>query len=264
MLRCLRLCVFLATVVVLPCAAAMPCVIRVAGALAYLDVGTRQAVQAGDALVVLRQAPGGYAEVARVRVIRLAAQYSIAEIVEVREGEHVEVLQSALPVPVWDDLRALPQPAEPGPVSLGPAPAASRRWVCLVGGGEWGLRAADMGLRLGYPLARHWRACVTGRLGLGTDVRRAGVEADVHLVLRGLDRTGPYMGGGGSLQLLTWDAVAGGPDSARRAGAHAVVGLQLPGRWPLFVEAGYQRVGRWSSRLDVSHLRTYAGLGRAF
>ncbi|MEW6750184.1 MAG: hypothetical protein AB1505_04320 [Candidatus Latescibacterota bacterium] len=282
MLRYLTACLLFVGLTAVASQARMPCVIRVAGPLAYVDVGTRQAAHVGDVYVVLRQTPSGYAEVARVGLIRLSEQYSIAEVLESQEGEELQVLQWAVPLPVWDEMRA----AQRDSLAQAAVPvqpwAARRRWVHVVAGGEWGLRTADMGwqrgslssvgrsngvgagLRLGYALTRRWRLSLTGRVGVGGDVRHTGLEADLQLVPWGLERLGPYLGAGAGLHLLGWEAPPGAVDSVNRAGANLMAGLHLPAGLPLFLEAGYQRVARWDDLLDVSHLRTYAGIGQAF
>lgn len=269
-------------------AAEMAYVIKVTSALAYLDVGGKAGVRNGDTYVILREKEGGYAEVGEVRVIRLDAAFSIAEISYVDAGEQMEVLQRAIAMDEW---QAMSEPAEPtveeALAGAGRMPAGCRS-VHLVGGGEWnretGLRWYDktdpsnslimrppkvengmgLGVRLGRAVSRRWRLNLTYRIGLGGDVTAMGFEGDLHFAPGGCDRKGLYIGVGLGMQHMAWDAQGQDIDSTNKFGLNLMAGLQFPGRLGLLVETGYQRVLQWDDLIDVSNVRTFVGVGRSF
>lgn len=260
------------------------CVLRVSGALVYLDAGTRHGVQEGDTFVVL--APQGATAVAgEVRVVRVLSEYAIAEVVFTEPGRQIEVLQRVIPRARWDRLPhpevAVAPPPE-GPVPAPVSPAGRTRFVQLLAGGDWGRRAsldwnwrgrlvaarrgaaASVAIRLGTGLTRRWRAALTYRLAVGGEVTQLGAEADLQFLMRANGRVRPYAAIGGGLHHLDRTVPDQQDDSANRVGANLLLGLELSGPWRLSIEGGYQRVARWEDPIDLSHLRTYAGIGREF
>jgi hypothetical protein len=259
-------------------------VLRVSGALVYLDAGTRHGVKEGDTFVVLVPQGAVPGVVAEVRAVRVLPAYAIAEVVFTESGRQIEPLQQAIPRAVWDLLPHPELPATPSPAVLVPPPDPSRRsrFVQLLAGGDWGRRAglewdprgrlkaarrgvaASAALRLGAGLTPRWRAALTYRLAAGGEVTQLGVEADLQLLLRTSGRVRPYVAAGTGLHHLSRTVPGQQDDSAIRAGGNLLLGLELAGPWRLSVEGGYQRVGRWEDLIDLSHLRTWAGLGRRF
>tara|TARA_B100000674_G_scaffold120027_1_gene91330 strand:- start:975 stop:1181 length:207 start_codon:yes stop_codon:yes gene_type:complete len=66
------------------------------------------------------------------------------------------------------------------------------------------------------------------------------------------------------LHQLSIDAPGTSDDSANKLGFNLTAGLQIPGRWTFVAETGLQRIVKWGPSVDMSHVRTYIGLGRAF
>lgn len=259
-------------------------VLRVSGPLVYLDAGTRHGVREGDAFVVLVPQGAALGVVGEVRAVRVLAAYAIAEVVFTEPGRQIEALQRAIPRAVWDRLPHPEPSVTSAPDSPVPAPDPSRRsrFVQLLAGGDWGRRdglewdprsrltaarrgvAASAALRLGTGLTPRWRAALTYRLAAGGEVAQLGVEADLQLLLRTSGRIRPYAAAGTGLHHLSRTVPGQQDDSAIRAGVNLLLGLELAGPWRLSVEGGYQRVARWEELIDLSHLRTWAGLGRRF
>jgi opacity protein-like surface antigen len=257
-------------------------VIKVTPTLVYIDAGSDQGACLGEAFVILSdEENGSRTHVADVRVIRLHPAFSIAEILFVAAGEQVRVPQPAMPLAEWE-LEA--EYAQMAGLAGGRSTDRDRRRrsILVLGGGEWDRDADDLewsagnlmgvsrshgvgfGLRLGSALARRWRLNMTYRVGLRSDVTVLGVEGDLHYVPRGCDRLGLYVGAGAGLQYLMWDVPAQERNSTNKLGANLMAGLQIPGALDLMVEAGYQRVLQWDDLIDMSHVRTYVGVGRAF
>lgn len=270
-------------------------VIKVTPTLAYIDVGQVGGAMLGSEYIVLR-ADADDEEmmivVGEVRVLRVYAAFSIAEITSVEPDEEIGVLQRVMPraeamglnvMPGDDEMEASPRARPDGDMPT--------RSLVLMGGMDlskgtdlsWGantlmnaeeVSGPAVAIRLGRVFAEKLRLALTYRLSgepLGpskAEVTQLSAEVDAHILLRGAGRPGPYIGFGGSIHLLTWDA----PndlidDSAYKTGFNILGGLEIPiakGRWSLFAEGGYQGVTKWASMLDASHTRAYVGLGRNF
>lgn len=280
-------------------------VIKVTPALLYLDAGPESGAAMGQDYLILREngRQGYYVLVGSARVIRLYESFCIAEITGVEEGEEVALLQRAIARDTWDRLAA-EAAAEGREVVLAetgerarPRGAAGTRSIHFLGGVELGkaihlmaangqLTGADeitdagVAVRLAKTFARRWRLNLTYRVAgeplqlADADVTQLAVELDLHLLLRGLGQAAPYLGVGGGLHQLSWDAPASAGaqanadlnETAYKAGLNLVAGLELPSGdgWTLMMEGGYQAVARWNDLIDGSNVRLYLGVGRYF
>ena len=86
--------------------------IKVTPALVYLDAGSGAEVMVGDAYLILNEEEDGYAQVGEVVVVRVDAEFCIAEIVYVKEGQGIEVLQRAVSRADWEEMGTAAQPME--------------------------------------------------------------------------------------------------------------------------------------------------------
>jgi len=285
-------------------------VIKVTPTLIYVDAGERAGVQVGDVYLILQTSDEDdkYAQVGEVRVVRVFEEFSIAEITYVAAGEEIEVLQRAISMAAWEEMAQVARPME-REVTSADAAAPGTRSVCFFGGGDWSKQVgkvrwevrdigdkphvvlrnvdatseASLGLRLGKVFREKWRFSLTYRisgkpLGGEGDITQLSIEADVHYLLLGNGRGGPYVGVGSGMHYLSWDVdyqrqsrdEVFPDESTIKPGANLVAGLHAPlaqGRWSLLAEAGYQWMPGWKSvdeQIKASNVRTYVGLGRNF
>ena len=278
-----RLAYILASICLLGTAATaenMNYVIKVTPTLVYIDGGQTHGINVGDAFIILRaEKKDRFAHVAKVSVIRVFEEFSIAEIVSVVEGENIEMLQRAISRMDWEQMGGM---AEAG-MKKGRKTKAAKRFVYLVGGGEWSKETklrwrndrlmgvgssneSGIGLRIGKVFADHVRLSLTYRVS-GGDVTQLSIEVDGQILPRPDYKVGPYFGVGVGMHQLNWDALGNNDDSTNKLGLNLLAGLQLPfsdGRWRLFLEGGYQRVVKFDDLIDASHVRSYLGFGRNF
>jgi len=257
-----------------------PYVIRSTPELAYIDAGSDQGTRLGQVFVLVRQLPRGVVHVADVRVIRLYPAFAIAEVLHVEAGLQVRILDRAVPLSQWEESSL----REDRSGVAGGRERAPRRDVgmYLLGGAEWSRRGDGLewedgllkdaedgggaagGVRLYAVVSRRYRLNLTGHVGFGQDVTSWAADLGLHFAPRGWEMAGPYVGAGVGVQRLDWDAPPLVPGSSTKLGVQLVVGLVIPGPLDVLLETGYQRVGHWQHRVDVSHVRTYLGLGRSF
>lgn len=265
-------------------------VIRVTPTLVYLDAGANAGAAEGQSYVIAREQDGQVVRVGQVRVIRVDAEFAIAEITGVEPGEEIAVLHRALEIAAWEQLtpeeiavaapRAAAEPetaAHPGRAILLLGGADLQKDVDLTYGSA-GVTAADgvsggaIGLRLARTWGRHVRLALTYRvsgevLTARADVTQMSLEADSQILFRRAGRPGPFVGVGVGLHRLSWDTPGSAGVATYKAGLHLTGGLDIPvgrGRWGLLLEGGYQKVLAWDDRIDASSVRAYAGLGRNF
>ena len=266
----------------------MPYVIKVTSSLVYLDIGTAMGAEPGQLYLIVRFTDdGSHVWVGEAKVIRTFLDFSIAEIVSTVEGEGIEILQRAISMEQWQTM------AEMSPQPGGATSATGSRFLYVFFGRDWNkgvdlaripggdvaagfdrISEPGLGLRLGNFLDNNWRLNLTYRVsgrpvssGDG-DVTHLSLEVDVHYLFSGRGQVGPYVGVGVGGHRLSWTAARPLPDSASKLGVNLVAGIELPfsrDRWSFLVEGGYQWVDEWGTdRINVSNVRTYAGLGRNF
>lgn len=253
-------------------------VIKVTPALVYIDAGAQAGVGVGDAYLILSEEKDSYAQVGEVNVIRVAEEFCIAEIVYVKEGKEIEVLQRAVFGMDWEEMDTT---AELGEEEMADTdrPVPGTRCVYFLTGGEWSRETADLNwgrrlvagttnvyladakstselglnLRLGKVAGNRWRFNLTFRiagkpLGVGDgDVEQLAIEGDVHYLFRGYRFAGPYIGLGLGMHLLSWDVDSGSaggyavlPDgSTFKPGVNLMAGMHIP-----------LAQGRWSLLLE--------------
>lgn len=257
-------------------------VIKVTPTLVYVDLGQSEGVQVGDTYLILSEQGPHWAQIAEMSVVRVADGFSIGEITYVEAGNTIEVLQRVISTREWQMMADQAQQETPV-VHRAQSAGPPKRSILIMYGGEWGrttqlqwnaendlLRGADanngsaLSLRLGQVLKTRWRLNFTYRTSLGDDVKDLAIEADVHRLLSDYHRAGFYVGAGVGLHQLSVDAPGKSDDSANKVGFNFTAGLQVPGRWTLILETGYQQVAKWGPAIDVSNMRTYVGLGRTF
>ncbi|MFH1568598.1 MAG: hypothetical protein ABIL09_11430 [Gemmatimonadota bacterium] len=280
-------------------------VIKVTPTLVYLDAGAEGGAAYGQEYLLLREDPQrrGYAKVGAARAIRLFEGFCIAEITALEPGEEVAVLQRAILRETWDRMAAAAAAGgremvlAPAAPEARRAPVAGTRSIHVLGGLELGkaihlreaagvlvgadeMTDAGIAVRLGKTFARRWRLGLTYRVAgqplqmADADVTQLAIEADVQLLLRGLGQATPYLGVGGGMHQLSWDAPSGGAGQARgdlnettyKVGLNIMAGFEVPtgDGWCLLVEGGYQKLKAWDQSIDGSNVRLYAGLGRLF
>ncbi len=274
-------------------------VIKVTPTLAYLDVGQASGSAIGAEYIILR--PDKRDDrmmhvVGEVRVLRVFAGFSIAEITSIEPDEEIAVLQRIVPrsdAMAMDAMHkrdaAVNREAEA--MEGGGSGEPFTRSLVLFGGMDlskgtdltWNtnslIKVDDVsgpaiGVRLGRMLNNKLRLALTYRLSgepLGptdAEVTQLSAELDAHILFRGAGKPGPYIGLGAGVHLLSWDAPSDEiDDSTYKTGFNALGGLEIPiakGSWSLFAEGGYQGVTQWASMLDASHVRAYVGLGKNF
>jgi len=262
-------------------------VIKVTPTLAYIDAGQQTGAQKGDVYLLLRERGEHFTQVAEVEIVRVDSAFSIGEITYVEPGEKVEVLQRALSERDW---QMMADQAHEAALMRGdqseserPDGGLGKRSILFMMGGEWG-RSTDLrwnaqnnllaearsgnglgiGVRLGQVLQNRWRLNFTYSTNAGGDVDDLVIELDMHRLLSDYDRAGLYIGAGVGLHQLSIDAPGTSDDSANKLGFNLMAGLQIPGRWTFVAETGLQRVVTWGPSIDMSNVRTYIGLGRAF
>ena len=262
-------------------------VIKVTPTLAYIDAGQQAGAQKGDVYLLLREHGEHFAQVAEVEIVRVDSAFSIGEITYVEPGETVQVLQRALLEPEWqmmaDQAHVAASERENQSESERAKGVLGKRSILFMMGGEWG-RSTDLrwnlqnsllmearsgnglgfGVRLGQVLHNQWRLNFTYRISAIGEVDNLSIEFDMHRLLSDYNRAGLYMGAGIGLHQLSVDAPGTSDDSANKLGFNLTAGLQIPGRWTFVAETGLQRVVKWGPSVDMSHVRTYIGLGRAF
>ncbi|MBT3341712.1 MAG: hypothetical protein HN712_02355 [Gemmatimonadetes bacterium] len=272
---------------------AMHYVIKVTPTLAYIDVGQAAGATIGAEYTVLQADDGEemMLVIGEVRVLRVYAGFSIAEITSVEPGQELAILHRVIPRAEAVSMDILSGGDGAESVEDGrPSGGRMNRSLVFMGGIDlskstdltWGtnrlMKAGEVSgpaiaIRLGRMLTEKLRLALTYRLSgepLGpsdAEVTQLSAELDAHLLLRGVGKPGPYIGFGGSVHLLSWDAPSGTGDSTVKSGFNVLGGLEIPianGRWSLFAEGGYQGVTQWASMLDASHVRAYVGLGRNF
>ena len=270
-------------------------VIKVTSTLAYLDVGQASGAAIGAEYIVLRADEDDdemMLVVGEVRVLRVYAGFSIAEITSIEPDEEIAVLQQIVPRADMMAKKAMEErDTESDSAERKGEPAQFTRSLVLLGGMDlskagdltWGsnslMKAEDVSgpavaIRLGRMLNNKLRLALTYRLSgepLGpsdAEVTQLSAELDAHILFRGAGKAGPYVGFGGGLHLLSWDAPNDQiSDCAYKTGFNVLGGLEIPvakGSWSLIAEGGYQGVTKWASMLDASHVRAYVGLGRNF
>jgi hypothetical protein len=264
-------------------------VIKVTSTLTYLDIGSQAGAEVGQPFVILREQEGLYADVARVRILRVFDGFSIAETEGVVEGESIGVLQRAVAADLWTAAAADLDAGDMVPEGQRPrGDSPHRRSVTLLGGyaggdgmdlryigGQPAGAASAGGPSVGLRLARsfsHWRLALTYRIagepmGGDADVTQLSMEVDSHYLLRGAGRAGPYIGLGVGMHQLAWDSAANLDDTAYKVGGQGSVGLDLPlgnGAWSFVLEGTWQKVMDWNSTVDVSGLRFHGGLSARF
>ena len=262
-------------------------VIKVTPTLAYIDAGQQAGAQKGDVYLLLRENGEHFAQVAEVKIVRVDSAFSIGEITHLEPGETVQVLQRAFSERDWQIMAEQAHAAVSGREDQSESEQAKgilgKRSILFMMGGEWG-RSTDLrwnaqnnllmearsgnglgfGVRLGQVLQNRWRLNFTYRTsGIG-EVDDLAIEFDMHRLLSDHNRAGLYTGAGISLHQLSIDAPGTSDDSADKLGFNLTAGLQIPGRWMFVAETGLQRVVKWGPSIDVSHVRTYIGLGRTF
>jgi len=262
-------------------------VIKVTPTLAYIDAGQQAGAQKGDVYLLLREHGEHFARVAEVEIVRVDSAFSIGEITYVEPGETVQVLQRALLKREWqmmaDQAHAAVSEREDQSESERAKGFLGKRSILFMMGGEWG-RSTDLrwnlqnnllmearsgnglgfGVRLGQVLHNRWRLNFTYRTSAIGEVDDLSIEFDMHRLLSDYNRAGLYIGAGIGLHQLSVDAPGTSDDSANKQGFNLTAGLQIPGRWTFVAETGLQRVVKWGPSVDISHVRTYIGLGRAF
>ena len=271
-------------------------VIKVTPTLAYLDVGQATGATIGAEYVVMRVDDDDddmMMVVGEVRVLRVYASFSIAEITSIEPNQEIAVLQRVVP---RGDAMAMEAMHRGDDQMEGPArprrdPGTLTRSLVLLGGMDlskssdltWRVNALAkaedvsgpaIAVRLGRMLNNKLRLALTYRLSgehLGpsdAEVTQLSAELDAHILFRGVGKAGPYIGFGGGLHLLSWDAPNDAiDDSAIKTGFNVLGGLDIPvgdGSWSVIAEGGYQGVTKWAAMLDASHVRAYVGLGRNF
>ena len=262
-------------------------IIKVTPTLAYLDAGMTRGIDRGTSYVVLREGDSDdeLVRVGQVRVIRVDAEFCIAEILEVGMGEEIDVLQRAMSQDTWDSMTPvttgdgdMAHPAGKkrrggwsihlvGGADLNKAVELTREGTALTGTNE--ILDASAGLRLAKILGRKGRLNFTVRAsGLmpDADVSQLSFEIDWNYVFRGVGHAGPYFGVGVGEHRLSGDLMGTG-DSAFKTGFNGVFGLHLPvgpNGWSWELEAGYQHVMKWNNTVEVdgSHPRVHLGVGR--
>lgn len=276
-------------------------VIKVTPTLAYLDVGQTTGAMVGETYLILREDGKRYRAVGQVQLVRVDANFSIGEIVDIVEGEAIEVLHRAVLRSAWEAMGAMGD----GPMQKSSGSSlVGRRSFHVLAGTDWGgeadvsyfidanrqyalKRPADaddgwsVGLRLGQVLVEQWRFHITYRLGLGKEVTQMAIEGDLHWVPRGYDRAGFYFGTGAGMHQLSWDvdrniidlngrAIANTagiqkPETgANKVGFNVVAGIQVPQALNLVLEVGYQHVFKVGDAIDVSNVRAFLGFGNHF
>ena len=262
-------------------------VIKVTPTLAYIDAGQQAGAQKGDVYLLLREHGEHFAQVAEVEIVRVDSAFSIGEITYVEPGETVQVLQRALSEREWqimaDQAHAVVSERENQRESERAKGVLGKRSILFMMGGEWG-RSTDLrwnlqnnllmearsgnglgfGVRLGQVLHNRWRLNFTYRTSAIGEVDDLSIEFDMHRLLSDYNRAGLYIGAGIGLHQLSVDTPGTSDDSANKLGFNLTAGLQVPGRWTFVAETGLQRVVKWGPSVDMSHVRTYIGLGRAF
>ena len=263
----------------------MAYVIKATSTLAYLDIGRSAGAMEGGLYLVLREDGDRYREIGQVELVRVDANFSIGEIVDVVVGEDLEVLDRVVPKSVWEAMAQIArEPALKPSGRTGRLPVGRRSFQLLFGAefnrhtelrytlynGLLRLTEAKagtglgLGVRLGQALGDRWRANLTYRMGRGQGVTGLAIEADMHLVPRGYDRSGLYFGAGAGMHQLSWDPPGNTDSSTNKSGVNLMAGFQSPEVMNLLVEVGYQRVIKFDDVLDVSNVRAYLGLGRSF
>jgi opacity protein-like surface antigen len=271
-------------------------VIKTTSALVYLDAGALEGMSVGDEYLLLREnGKARFTQVGEARVVRVSEEFSIAELLSVEAGHEIEVLDQAISVKDWHALADEAREAGIEPLISRPRQMKDswdypRTSLHILGGAEFGrntslvwnqnflmgakdITDAGIGLRLGKVLGRRWKLNFTWRLAgkpLGledADVTEMSLSVDTHLLLRGNDRTTPYLGIGVGGHRLTWDAAKPNKDSTTKGGINFMAGLHKPvsdGLSSIVLEVGHQRVAKFDDIIDASHVRLYVGLGRNF
>ena len=262
----------------------MAYVIKVTPTLAYVDVGRSAGAIEGGMYLILREDGDGYREIGQVQLVRVDANFSIGEIVDVVAGQDLEVLDRVVLKSVWEAMAQMAGESMKPSGRKGRSLVGRRSFQLLVGADfnrhaelryvfyDGLLRLIDaragtglgIGVRLGQALGDQWRANLTYRMGRGQDVTGLAIEADLHLVPRGYDRAGLYFGAGAGMHQLSWDPPSNTDGSANKVGVNLMAGIQAPEVMNLLVEVGYQRVIKFDDVLDVSNMRAYLGFGRSF
>ncbi len=256
----------------------MAYVIKVTPTLAYLDVGEAIGAMVGAGYTILREDGDDWVMVGKVQLVRVDDHFSIGEIVEIAEGETIEVLYRAVARWEWEGKGAMSDQGVVRSRSM-----VGRRSFHLLAGADWGGNAQlsydpfttiltdaksgtawSLGLRLGQAVVEQWRLNLTYRIGKGVDVTQLAIEADVHWVPRGCDQAGFYFGGGVGVQQLSWDPPGNNTGSANKSGFNFTLGVQAPETMNLVFELGYQKVMKFDDMIDLSNVRTYLGFGRRF
>ena len=254
----------------------MSYVIKVTPTLAYLDVGSSTGAMVGESYVILREDGDNWVTVGEVQLVRVDGQFSIGEIVDLVEGETIEVLHRAMARWERDSMAAMG--SAPGKRSV-----VGRRSLHLLVGADWGGNAdlfydpvttvlvdaksgfaPSLGLRLGQALDDQWRLNLTYRIGKGEDVTQLAIEGDVHLLPNGFDQSGFYLGAGVGFHQLSWDPPGNNDGSANKTGFNFAIGIQSPKTMNMVFELGYQKVVKYDDLIDLSNVRTYLGFGRLF
>ena len=259
-------------------------VIKVTPTLVYMDAGEAGGVEVGEMYMLLGEREGKdiFNQVAEVRVIRVDEEFSIAEILSVEMGSEVVVLQRAISRDDWDMMTAMKMDRHE---AMAPGGGPARSWSLHViggadlnkgveltsGGGTKEILDAGAGLRLGRQFDT-WRLNLTARssgLMADADITQLSLELDAHLLFRGMNKAGPYIGAGVGQHRLSGDVMGGSSDSSIKTGFNGIFGLHLPvgsGGWSWDIETGYQLVLPWNNRIeiDASHVRAHLGLGKAF
>ena len=273
-------------------------IIKVTPSLVYLDAGSDFGTIVGQEFLVLREQEGDdyFMQVGNVRVLRVSEAFAIAEIMDVAEGEAVEVLHRVISRAAWDDMTAaaLARGTEPETMVVqfgerSPMRTGFRRSVMVFGGvdinkasdlriGNMGIigggdvTGGSAGLRLSRVVHPHWRLALSYRasgepFGGDADVTQLSVEFDAHRLVRGQGNVGLYLGVGMGIHQLSWDVGHRLNETSYKTGLNAVAGLEIPldhGGWSLIAEGGYQLVTEWNDVLDISHMRAYTGLSRNY
>jgi hypothetical protein len=239
-------------------------VIKVTPTLVYLDAGSEAGAHGDQSFVIIREHEGMYVPVGHVTLIRVYESFSIAEINSIATGEEISVLDRVVMADEWE--RMAPEMESMAAAERRRDPAGGRRSLVLLGGADLGkdvdllfagsrLAGVDgvggggIGVRLTRAFGRHWRFGVSYRLSgdplsANADVTQLSIEIDTHLLLRGVGRTGPYLGVGVGLHQLSWDSPANVDDTTYKAGYNAMGGLEIvgaTGAWSLLLEGGTSR-----------------------
>jgi opacity protein-like surface antigen len=271
-------------------------VIKTTPALVYLDAGTLAGTSIGDQFLLLREnGKARFTQVGEARVVRVADEFCIAELLSVEAGYEVEVLDQAISVRDWHALADEARAAGMEPLISKPQEMTSRKdyprtSLHILGGAEFGRKTslvwdenllvgaesitdAGIGLRLGKVLGRHWKLNFTWRMAgkplgrEGADITQMSLSVDTHLLFRGVDHTTPYLGVGVGGHRLTWEASKPNKDAATKGGFNLMAGIHHPvsdGLSSVLLEAGYQRVAKFDDIIDASNVRLYLGLGMNF